>query len=288
MMLQQFCADYCRRRLDLKPSSQHQLRVAVRVFSRWLGRPAQTGDLNTESVLNWLRWLLTERAPATVNAKRRLLLAMWRDASRCGLVKAPGPIPRVKEPRRTPEAWTPQEMGRLCAAAADRGGDVAGLPACQWWLSFILAIYDTGGRVGAIKQVRPSDLSLTGRWLLLRAEHQKDGRDRLCSLHEQTIQAIESIYCERRELLWPWPYSRVWLERRFKRLCGVAGLRVGRHAGGLFHKLRRTSGSLVEANGGDGARHLGNSRGVFERHYLDPRLLGTGQVDLLPRPVLPE
>lgn len=34
--------------------------------------------------------------------------------------------------------------------------------------------------------------------------------------------------------------------------------------------------------GGDGSRLLGNTRAVFERHYLDSRAIGNGQSQFLP------
>jgi hypothetical protein len=45
--------------------------------------------------------------------------------------------------------------------------------------------------------------------------------------------------------------------------------------------------TLSEAAGGDGARHLGHSRKVFEKHYRDVRLVGASQLDKLPALTLP-
>jgi hypothetical protein len=75
------------------------------------------------------------------------------------------------------------------------------------------------------------------------------------------------------------------LGERFKRILKRAG--IAPTPGRLFRLFRVTSGSMVEANGGDGSRHLGNGRVVFLRHYCDPRIL-PGQIDLLPRPKPPQ
>jgi hypothetical protein len=50
-----------------------------------------------------------------------------------------------------------------------------------------------------------------------------------------------------------------------------------------MHKMRKTAGTLVEANGGDGSKLIGNDRKNFVRHYLDPRF-GAGQLQFLPPP----
>ena len=84
--------------------------------------------------------------------------------------------------------------------------------------------------------------------------------------------------------MWPWPYSREALDKRLRKILKAAGVRHGRGQGGLLHKFRRTSGTLVEAAGGDGAKHIGNTRKVFESHYLDPRFVDRSQLNLLPRP----
>ena len=77
------------------------------------------------------------------------------------------------------------------------------------------------------------------------------------------------------------------MQEHFSRICKRAGVRYGRRYGGLFHKLRRTSGTLVEQAGADGSRHIGNTRAVFERRYRDPRFMSRVALELLPRPAVP-
>ena len=84
--------------------------------------------------------------------------------------------------------------------------------------------------------------------------------------------------------MWPWSKTREWLQKAVRKIFKKAGVAYGRPHGGLFHKFRRTSGSLVEAAGGDGARHLGNTRAVFEQHYRDPRICVADAPMILPRP----
>ena len=84
--------------------------------------------------------------------------------------------------------------------------------------------------------------------------------------------------------MWPWVATLNYLDKIFKRILKRAGVTYGYRHGGLFHKLRRTSGTLVEAGGEDGSRHIGNTRGVFEARYCDPRFMDRRSLEVLPRP----
>lgn len=279
---------YAPSHLGIAATSVDQMAIAVRLFNRWAGRSVTIEELDDVLVLKFLGDYLKEgHSPATVNAKRRHLLAVWRDAHRRGYCpRLPTHIPRLKEYLQLPQAWRVDEIERILAAARTIPGTITGVPACRWWPSILLACFDSGGRIGAIRQVRPSDVRLADRGMVLRAETQKDHRARWCSLHDQTIAACAAIHADSRELMWPWDFSREWLDQSFRKLLRRAGVQYGREKGGLWHKLRRTSGTLVEANGGDGSRHLGNTRQVFETHYNDPTISSKSQLDLLPRPNL--
>jgi hypothetical protein len=69
-------------------------------------------------------------------------------------------------------------------------------------------------------------------------------------------------------LVWPRPWSAEWDRRTFQKIAAAAGLV------GTMKKLRRSSGVSVEIlHPGHGHEHLGNSRRVFERHYLRRRIV---------------
>ena len=279
-------AVYIPYRLGLRDSTVAQLSIAVTLYSRWLERPARLDDLLDEPVLRFLADYSRDKAASTVNAKRRHLLALWRDAHERGYVNvSPGKIPKIPEPDSLPEAWTIQEVSRVLRAAGAESGTVAGLRASSYWVSLILAMLDTGARIGAMSRVRCSQIRLDDpAGLELSSEFSKTHRAKWCPLHPQTVQSCSWIWDASRELMWPWPYHDSVRRRHLKRLCAKAGVRVGRPFGGVFHKLRRTSGTLVEANGGDGSKQLGNTRAVFLKSYLDPRVAGNGQLQFLPRP----
>lgn len=83
-------------------------------------------------------------------------------------------------------------------------------------------------------------------------------------------------------LIWPWPWHPRTIWPRFRKLLKAAGIGAHERHGGLFQKMRRTSGNLVELAGGDGARHLGHSRAVFLKHYWCPQIVPRSQWHLLP------
>jgi len=278
---------YAPSHLGIAEASIHQMAIAIRLFDRWAQRSIMVEELDDPLVLKFLGDYSRGRSPATVNGKRRFLLALWREAHRRGhCPRMPQHIPRLKEHLQLPQAWRIDEIDRILVAARSTPGTIVDVLACRWWPSILLACFDSAGRIGAIRQVRPTDIRLAERGLVLRAETQKDKRARWCSLHDQTIAACAAIYVDSRDLMWPWPFTREWLDQSFKRILRRAGVRYGRGNGGLWHKLRRTSGTLVEAAGGDGAKHLGNTRQIFETYYNDPTISSKSQLDLLPRPNL--
>ncbi len=271
--------------LGICAETVRQMEISVRLLDRWAGHQVQVFELSDQLLRSFLSDYLSRVSAATVNAKRRQLLALWRAAADDGLVdRRPGKVARAPENLAEPEAWTMDQVTAILGVAKERPGMIGDMPAGQWWLSLLLVIYDTGERIGAVLETLTRDVLLDWPGVLFRTRKQHAARWQPIS--DQAADACRSIWSDKRRTMWPWTKSREWLERTFRELLAVAGVPYGRDRGGLFHKLRRTSGSLVEASGGDGARHLGNSRAVFERHYRDPRICGGAQLRYLPRPAV--
>lgn len=244
-------------------------------------RPAQL----TEDLLG--RFLDSlDCSPVTKCNKRACLLAVWRAAWEHGLTEQPPRpkrIPKPKIPDPVPEAFTLEEMRTILHVTSCLVGLTEGIPSNLYWGSLLRVCYETGGRIGSIMQTRPSDFNTGARWLILRSTTDKTGRSHYYQLTPETTQAIAATNPDRRSLLWPWSKSQCWLLKVLQtKILDPAGVSYGRARGGVFHKFRRTAGTLVEANGGDGSRLLGNTRRVFERHYLDSRAIGNGQSQFLP------
>lgn len=234
----------------------------------------------------YLADLSSSRAAATANKHRSYLLAILRFARRRHLIAADwlDDLERLPEPRRIPRAYTIAEIERILSAANDLSGDVGSVPRRLWARAFILTLYDTGLRVGACLMLRTADLDLAERSILARAETQKQRADQLFRLSEQTIAALAAIWCPHRERLFPWPFARVTLTRRAKRLCRAAGVRCG-GTSNVFHPLRKSTASYFQAAGGNATAQLGHSGAAVTAAYLDPRICGGRQAaDVIPRP----
>ena len=289
MLLSELINVYARHRLGVSAGWVEQIQIAVRGLNRWVERVLRTEDLTTDTLLGFLSHAASNRAAATVNSKRCALLTLWTFGHEAGYIAEPPPrIPKIKEPRRLPDAWTIAEIERLLAVCRSLDGWVAGIPRRHYFPALVLLCYDTGQRIGTITQVQRRDCNYSERFIIFRGETQKTNADTFHTLSDQTVAALVPLCCRTdTPELFPWPYHRRHLWYVFRHdMVEPAGLHSSRRGMGLFHKLRRTSGSLVEANGGDGSRHLGNSRAVFEKSYRDPRICGGSQLDKLPRPKL--
>lgn len=282
--LSEFASEYYNSRLDVCERHKRQVLYTVDQLNSF-ATEITASDLSEELVGRFLSSLSC--SPATVDGKRSCLLAVWRAAWEAGLADRPPRaklIPKPRVPDQIPEAYTLAEMRAILQAAAILEGTTEGIPSAGFWGSLIRVAYETGGRVGAIMRTRSEDFDERAGWLILRGSNDKTGKTHFFTLTRETTEAISLTSPCGRLFLWPWSKSQCWLSRQLVRLILIpAGVRYGRGRGGVFHKFRRTAGTLCEANGGDGARLLGNTRAVFERHYLDGRLAGNGQSQFLPR-----
>lgn len=277
---------YVPSRMEISPPAISQAEITIRLFERWAGRSLRIGDFKEDLIRRFLLEMLKTRAGSTVNSKRTHLLAFWKCAWEEGILpELPRKIRRAKVVPTIPEAWTEEEVGRILFSARQSRHPIAGIPGSDWWMAFLLVIYDTGERRGAMFATAPRDVNLADAYVVFR--NTKTGRPRLCALHPDTVEACGRIYDPERELMFPFASTTESLQKRFRKILWRAKVTFGRGHGGLFHKLRRTSGTLVEQAGGDGAKHIGNTRAVFESNYLDPRFGSRRSLEALPRPIMP-
>lgn len=252
-------------------------------FQRHLSRRPALDDFTDATVNRFLMWFRDlPRSPFSVNKERANLLAMWRFAARKGYVEVwPDVLPET-QPERIPQAWTDAEIFQLWRGCALQKGDIGGIPSADWWRALLCVIWSTGERISAITAADWQHADLASGYLLVPAESRKGGRaDRLYRLGPDAVDALLSI---RRPSgpVFPWPYSRTYLWRKYGDLLRDAGLPDD--ARSKFHRIRRTVATLVQANGGDATQVLGHSDSrITRRHYLDPRMLPSKQaVDYLP------
>jgi integrase len=137
--------------------------------------------------------------------------------------------------------------------------------------------------------LRCGDIDLESARLVVRPELQKTRCGQPFVLSDQTLPLVrQSVTMIQRDRLFPWDRNSIYIYHHFKKQLKLAGLPSGRVS--MFHRIRKTSASMIEATVGDGAatKWLGHTkRSVTEDYYLDPALLpNTNLTASLPRPAL--
>lgn len=279
MKLTEFLDDIYRPLRGISPRSATLYRYTLDAFSEHLGRPANLSDLEELAVARFLSQRMESKAPATAAKDRAQLRALWEMAARRGLVETWPAIRRIRVPERVPEAWLVDEVRRLLEAAGHEPGQVAGVPAGDFWRGLVWLLYETGERVSAAMALEWRDVRSDS--VLYRAENRKGGtRDILRSITPACSLALEKIR-RPRPAVFLWPMSRGMLWYRLGSICRRAGLPSDRRS--KFHRIRRTTASHYAAAGGDAQRLLDHSSPAVTRRYLDPRILpGLRASDVLP------
>jgi integrase len=264
-----------------------QYRHAVRQCGRVMGRMSLAAIDE-----RWLAAFTQRRVdegckPPTVNKELRVLRAILRLAAKRGAIAAVPDVSFLREELEEPLAFLVEEYGLILESARAETGTIGGLAAADWWESFLLAGWDTGARLGALLAARPRDLDLDAATLYLRAGTQKQGRGQRLHLHASTVAVCRRVWDADREIMWPWPWARGYLYRRFRRILVAAGVETFDGTGSLFHRIRKATASYVSAAGGNPTLQLGHSCESVTRRYLDPRICQPNAVELIPRPGRP-
>jgi len=296
-MLQQ---RYVRERLlDGSPRTAPEFFGVVNGLRKFKGCDVRLCELCDDLAIDYNAWLKEQGLAKATRAKhRRHLLALWKYSRRRrfwrdNLDERPEEpdIDPIRTPKREPEAWTIDQLGRILQAAVTLPGSICGIAARDWWPGLILTVYDTSLRISPIMYAPASAIDLEmGRFRVM-AEFQKHDADQGFTLHGQTLEILRRFVRCNMERAFPWPYDPKgnWqkLRRGLREILTLAGLPIGPKD--LFHKLRKTSLSYTKKEAGldaavDQAGH--SSAQVTIRHYLDPTITGGRDAALkLPRPV---
>lgn len=242
-------------------------------FRRFLDRAPTLADLNDLTVSKFLAWFKAlPRAAATVNKERANLLSLWHYAARKGFVTVWPDVPPEPEPERIPQAWTEEEMSRLLRACAAEPGNYRGVSAAQWWRTLLFCLWDTGERIGGLRDLTWGHVDLSGRWLLVPYKVRKrQTRDRLYRLGADTVEELRGIMLPAREEIFCWPFCRGYLWDKYRRILKRAGLPHDRKS--MFHRWRRSVASHAEAAGADASAMLDHADRKTTKAYLDPRVV---------------
>lgn len=254
-------------------------------------------------------WLQQGNSVPTVNKLPRHILPILRLAIDDHDLPAPRKlkVKRLKEPKRKPKAWHPEEVARILEAAATyhRKGlprilPVSGVRTSDVMLAILLFNLNTGVRLSAMMNTPTAALDWEHGVVTVPAAVQKQDADQSFELWGCTLAALQRIQPPAKGCLfdaWTWDRTNKWcqwrsLRRNLKWLLVQAGLFAHADevpAKDLFHKFRRTFGTLVAARAGrsEAQRRLGHSHESVTELYLDEeQLSGPKLTDILPEPAL--
>jgi integrase len=225
---------------DLSGNSPAYYRRCVSVFCSWYGGHVPQ-EAFTAELCN--RFLLAKKEAGKASYYQKSLRSALR-----ALLNHAGITGKLRPVRRQPLTllvWTPDEVDRLIKAAPSRA-----------WRVRIAAAYYTGLNIVDLEKVERRHI-VDG---VLRWRRQKTKKLVVVAVPGWLLDLLpeEGPIC-------PWKYTGEMLRREFRAIVVKAGLK------GSFKTLRKTSGTIVESlHPGCGHLHLGNSRPVFELHYMDP------------------
>ena len=226
--------------------------------------------------------LLQTRKPPTVNKNLRQIAAILRFAQGQGEIDV---VPEIPENLPMPRAFLLDEVSAIVSATQRVPGTIAGVCAADWWLTLVLVLYDSGGRIGAVLSTPTMNINLADGWIMLPPENQKQRRGQDLRLHSDTVAVCQRIWRADRELMWPWPYHKGVVHKRFRRILADANVSTWKGTGSLFHRLRKSCASYSAAAGLDPVVQMGHSSASVTARYLDERIVKrTHAADVLPRP----
>ena len=261
-----------------------------------LGNEATVDDLDDLTVAKFLRW-----RGSTVHDKRRGLISpaslakdsahlrtIWNWCAKKRMTRTDGQLiefpdyarPRVPRPR--PVAYTADELQQLVSTAKHRKGRISGVPAAWYWSTKILAMFQTGERIGAVLAIRWGEVDLERCSLTFLAATRKGHRETITRAISPDLAGMMRPQRRPAEaLVWPWLEDREPLSvyPSLRVLCRTAG--VPYHP---FHSIRKSTASYLKKAGRSAKTQLGHSsEEMAEQHYYDERITGTeSALDYLP------
>lgn len=242
---------------DLAEETQDYYRRMIGVLCLWAKRrvtvKAFTPDLVNRMLLDKQRSGLSCYYRKSLRSAMRAMLGFKYKGS------IPGALRPVKLLPLRPHTWTAAEV-RLLVDACRYMSDPAKR---EWWQTIIAAGYYTGLSTKDLWRLRPADIDSGG---IVRVDRSKTGSPVAMRLPEPWLTRVRDI--AGKNLVWGRPMSKEVFRVTFARIVRKAGLH------GTFKVLRKSCGTSVEMlYPGRGHIALGNTRKVFEAHYLSRRML---------------
>lgn len=250
-------------------------RQTIDRYKDFLGRTPTLVDLNDITVSRFLQARLRDNlSPATVAKDRAQLAGLWNVAARRKLVPEFPTLPNIRTPQRAPIAWQMEQVATIFATIDQLRGKVGDYPARHFWRALLMTIWDTGERIGAIRQLRIEHLDHARGMLTIPAEVRKNKtRDLVIELSPETLFALMRIIDinEPRRLIFVWPLCYTYLHDRYTKILKMAGLPSDCRS--KFHRIRRTVASYYTLSGGNATQLLDHSNPAVTKKYIDPTIV---------------
>lgn len=252
-----------------RPADTRHAWHAVGHLGRFLKRQALIADLTTETLERLAVWLIGQgRKPSTVNRIAQELVRLAYLAAAEGLLEVAPAWCKLAADCDRRRALTVGQFERLIAIASLRKGEIAGIPAGDWWCAFLLTIANTGLSAATLLALPYDALTLRTavgrggrRRQLERASLRAEGL--VFSLHLHTADALKRLLGPPRDRLFPWPGTAkntmemaLWY---FHRLCRRACIPVQKY--GAFERVAK----MVEERGVDALNRVDPDRIARER-----------------------
>jgi integrase len=249
------------------------MELVIRAIDRWAGRTIKVSELSDELVTAFLNHLAPRRAPSTLNSMMGVLKSIWNEAWHHRLIKRRPRLRKIRIGKRLPAAWSMDQLRILLQASRDSEGWVSGIPAGAWWYALVRFLYHTGLRIGAVRQLRTTDIDLQTGVLRVPAEFQKQKVEQTFKLEGETLKSLCEIQRWPRTLLFPWNSTKRMLYANYRAILVRAGLPVTKRD--YFHRLRRTHATFLAAKLGKAlaSQSLGHSCLSVTDRYIDPTLM---------------
>lgn len=237
---------------DLKAETRDWYKRIASVFCNWAGGDPLLDQFNGEAISRCLAdKQAAGRSPYYLRSLRNGLVAILHE------IRGNQPVERIRGvrcPPLEPEAWTAAEVERLLSPGCDHMPEGS-----RWrWQLIIALAYYTGLDRCDLERIERRHFTAEGALIYRR---QKTGGAVGGGVPGEVLAEIDRR-CPAKGPILRMGISPEWFRRVFARVVARAGLH------GTFKRLRKSSGSLVEREKpGAGHKHLGNTRGVFERHY---------------------
>jgi integrase len=265
-------------------------------FRDFLGHEPTVDDLEDLTAAKFIRWRGTTVhdqkrgliSPASLAKDSAHLRSLWTWLARKRWKRSDGQLiefpdyARPRVPKPVPKAFNAAELAKLVEAARHRKGHICGKPAAWYWTTKIQAMFQTGERIGAVLELRWSEVDLERHTLTFLAATRKGHRETITRpITPQLAKMLAMCKGAPSDRVWPWLEDREMLSLygSLRVLCRTAG--VPYHP---FHSIRKSTASYLKKAGVSAKKQLGHSsEEMAETHYYDEEITGReSNLDYLP------